>query len=205
MKDASSADPAGIERPGSERTASALSIARLMESQALSEEDLFAPRPEEIPRIQNGTVTLLPFEDKQRVLDLLQEVIRFRTEVGNLVSTLRGDSFVRSKRSVGEDFIYVSAQPTEHMSNVPVAFLLQKLARFLEVRFCLDVRPADLNFEIPSGELIHNGYTLLDLVFVAATSSRRRDNFAEMYKILRITLEYTPRVVPLGLIGQDLL
>ena len=191
--------------PGSERTASALSIARLMESQALSEEDLFAPPPEEIPRIQNGTVTLLPVEGKQRVLDLLQEVIRFRIEVGNLVSMLRGDAFVRSKRSVGEDFIYVSTQPTEHMSNVPVAFLLQKLARFLEVRFGLDVRPADLNFEIPGGELIPNGYTLLDLVFVAATSHRRRDNFAETYKILRITLEYTPRVVPLGLIGQDLL
>ena len=86
-----------------------------------------------------------------------------------------------------------------------MAFLLQKLARFLEVRYGLDVRPADLNFEIPGGELIPNGYTLLDLVFVAATSHRRRDSFAEMYKILRITLEYTPRVVPLGLIGQDLL
>ena len=191
--------------PGSEKTASALTIARLMESQALSEEDLFAPRPEEIPRIQNQSVTLLPFEDKQRVLDLLQEVIRLRIEVGNLVSTLRGDSFVRSKRSVGEDFIYVSTQPTEHMSNVPIAFLLQKLARFLEVRFCLDVRPADLSLEIPSGESIPNGYTLLDLVFVAATSRRRRDNFAENYKILRVTLEYPPRVVPLGLIGQDLL
>ena len=126
--------------PGSERTASAPFMARLLESQALSEEDLFAPRQEEIPRIQNGSVTLIPVEDKQRVLDLLQEVIRLRIEVGNLVSTLRGDSFVRCKRSVGEDFLYVSSQPTEHMSNSPIAFLLQKLARFLEVRFSLDVR-----------------------------------------------------------------
>ena len=53
--------------------------------------------------------------------------------------------------------------------------------------------------------MIPNGYTLLDLIFVAATSRRRRDNFAENYKILRITLEYVPRVVPLGIIGQDLL
>ena len=45
---------------------------------------------------------------------------------------------------------------------------------------------------------------LISLFFVAATSNRR-DHFAENYKILRITLEYTPRVVPLGLIGQDLL
>ena len=176
-----------------------------MESQGLSEDELFAPRPEELPRIRNGTVTLLPVEDKQRVLDLLQEVLRFRIEVGYLVSLLRGDAYVRMKRALGEDFIYVSTQPTEHMSTSPVAFLLQKLAKFLEVRFALDVRPADLNFEIPSGETIPNGYTLLDLVFVAATSNQRRDNFAETYKILRVTLEYTPRVVPLGLIGQDLL
>ena len=191
--------------PGPERTASSISIARLMESQGLSEDELFARRPEELPRIRNGTVTLLPVEDKQRVLDLLQEVLRFRIEVGYLVSLLRGDAYVRMKRALGEDFMYVSTQPTEHMSTSPVAFLLQKLAKFLEVRFALDVRPADLNFEIPSGETIPNGYTLLDLVFVAATSNQRRDNFAETYKILRVTLEYTPRVVPLGLIGQDLL
>ena len=155
----------------------------------------------ELTRIRNGTVTLLPDEDKQRVLDLLQEVL----EVGYLVSLIRGDAYVRMKRALGEDFIYASTQPTEHMSTSPVAFLLQKLSRFLEVRFALDVKPADLNFEIPGGETIPNGYTLLDLVFVAATSNQRRDNFAENYKILRLTLEYTPRVVPLGLIGQDLL
>ena len=193
--------------PGSERTASSISIARLMESQGLSEDELLAPRPEEIPRIRNGNVTLLPVEDKQRVLDLLQEVLRFRIDVGYIVSTLGGDSYVRMKRALGlgEDFIYFSTQPTEHMSTSPVAFLLQRLAKYLEVRFALDLRPADLNLEIPGGELIPNGYTLLDLVFVAATSNQRRDNFAENYKILRVTLEYTPRVVSLGLIGQDLL
>ena len=112
---------------------------------------------------------------------------------------------MRCKRSVGEDFLYVSSQPTEHMSNTLIAFLLQKLSRFLEMRFSIDIRAADLSFELPSGEVVPNGYTILDLIFVAATSRRRRDNFAENYKILRITLEYAPRVVPLGIIGQDLL
>ena len=135
--------------PGSERTASSISIARLMESQGLSEDELFAPRPEEIPRIRNGNVTLLPVEDKQRVLDLSQEVLRFRIDVGHIVSCIRGDSFVRMKRALGEDFIYVSTQPTEHMSTSPVAFLLQRLAKYLEVRFALDLRPAYLNLEIP--------------------------------------------------------
>ena len=114
--------------PGPEKTASTSVIAHLMESHAVSEEDLFAPRQEEIPRIQNGSVTLIPVEeeipriqngsvtlipveDKQRVLDLMQEVIRLRIEVGNLVTTIRGESFVRCKRSVGEDFLYVSSQP----------------------------------------------------------------------------------------------
>ena len=117
-------------------------------------------------RIQNGTVTLIPVAGKQRVLDPMQEVIRLRIEVGNLVSTLRGDSFIRCKRSAGEDFLYISSQPTEHMFNTPIAFLLQKLARFLEMRFSIDLRPADLSLEIPSGESVPNGYTLLDLVFV---------------------------------------
>ena len=48
-----------LEMPGPEKTASTPVIAHLMESHALSEEDLFAPRQEEIPRIQNGSVTLI--------------------------------------------------------------------------------------------------------------------------------------------------
>ena len=93
-----------------------------MESQGLSEDELFAPRPEELPRIRNGTVTLLPDEDKQRVLDLLQEVIRFRIEVGYLVSLLRGDAYLRTKRALGEDFIYVSTTPDRTHVYCPCGF-----------------------------------------------------------------------------------
>ena len=67
--------------PGSERTAGSISIARLVEPEGLTEDELFAPRSEELPRIRNGTVTLIPVEDKQRVLDLLQEVLRFRIDL----------------------------------------------------------------------------------------------------------------------------
>ena len=74
--------------PGSERTASSISIARLMESQGLSEDELFAPRPEELPRIRNGTVTLLPVEEKQRVLDLLQLTLTDESQqYGNIEET----------------------------------------------------------------------------------------------------------------------
>ena len=50
-----------------------------------------------------------------------------------------------------------------------------------------------------------SGCALLNLIFVAATSSHRRDHFAETYKIFRVTLDYMPRVLPLGPMGQDLL
>ena len=106
------------EMPGSERTAGSVSIARLMEPEGLSEEELFAPRPEELPIIRNGTVTLIPVEEKQRVLDLLQEVLRFRIELGCLISLLRGDAYLRTRKALGEDFCYVSTQPTEHLANV---------------------------------------------------------------------------------------
>ena len=82
---------------------------------------------------------------------------------------------------------------------------LQKLARYVESKYAIDLKPADLRFEIPSGEPIPNGYTLLDLVFVAATSPERRRNWADTYKILRVTLEYAPRLTPLSVTGQNLL
>ena len=91
--------------PGSERTAGSISIARLMETEGLTEEELFAPRSEELPRIQNGTVTLIPVEDKQRVLDLLQEVLRFRINLGYRISRLRGDAYLRTRKALGEDFV----------------------------------------------------------------------------------------------------
>ena len=76
-------------------------------------------------------MTLIPVEDKQRVLDLVQEVIRLRIEVGNLVTTIRGESFVRCKRSAGGDFLYVSSQPTEHMSNTPNCIPAAEIVRIL--------------------------------------------------------------------------
>ena len=61
---------------------------------------------------------------------------------------------LENKEDIERRIIYVSIQPTEHKSNVPVVFLLQKLATFLEIRHSLDVRPADLHFEITGGEQI---------------------------------------------------
>ena len=52
----------------------------------------------------------------------------------------------------------------------------------MESKYAIDLKPAGLRFEIPSGERIPNGYTLLDLVFVAATSPDRRRNWADTKK-----------------------
>ncbi len=191
--------------PGSERTAGTVSIARLMEPEGLTEDELFAPRSEEVPMIRNGTVNLIPFEEKQRVLDLLQEVLRFRIDLSYLVSLLRGEAYLRTKKALGEDFCYVLAQPTEQLAYVPVIFVLQKLANFLVTRHGLEVRSGDLHLEITGGEQIPNGYTLLDFIFVAATSRHHRDHFADSYKVFITILQYRPRVLPLGPIGEGLL
>ena len=191
--------------PGSERTLSSFAIARRLMTETVTEDDLFALRPDEIPRIRNGTVTLIPYEETSRVLDLLQETLRLRIDVGEVVALIRGDAFVRTRRALGDDFLYISTQTTEHLHISPIAIVMQKISRFLEARYSLDVKPADLCFEITGGEPIPNAYTLHDLVFVAATSRHRRDHFADTFKILRITLEFRPRILPLTAVGQGLL
>ena len=104
----------------------------------------------------------------------------FRIELGSLVSGIRGDPYLRSMSARGEDFFYVSVQPVQHLSTSPVAFLLQRLSKHLESKYSIDLPPAELHFEITGGERIPNGYTLLDLVFVAATSAYRNDHFADV-------------------------
>ena len=183
--------------PGAEQTVFEYFLGREMTETGLTEDELFEYRENELSHIRDGTVSLIPREDLERVLDLLQECIRLRIELGALVSYVRGDGFVRARNS--------QVHPHEHLGTSPIAILLQKLARYVESKYAIDLKPADLRFEIPSGERIQNGYTLLDLVFVAATSPDRRRNWADTYKILRVTLEYAPRLIPLSVTGQNLL
>ena len=194
-----------FEMPGSKRVLTDSFIARRMHDNDLTEDQLFGYREDELPHIQAGTVMLIPEVEKERVLDLLQETLRLRIELGALVSGVRGDPYVRSMSARGDDFLYVSVQPVQHLSTSPVAFLLQRLSKHLESKYSLDIPPAELRLEITGGERIPNGYTLLDLVFVAATSAHRDDHFADTYKILRITLDLRPILVPLGPSGQNLL
>lgn len=193
--------------PGTERVELNVSrrVRQRMEDTELSEDQLFAFRPEEGPYISQGRVHMLESVEKERILDYLQEVLRLRVEVGAVVSHIRGDPYVRAAMSRGEDFIFVAVEPNEQLGRSPSAYLLQHLARHLETRFAISLKPADLSLEIPSGESLPAAYTLLDIVFVAATSRSRSDNFADQYKILRLTLDYRPRVTPLGPAGQNLL
>ena len=160
-----------FEMPGSKRVLTDSFIARRMHDNDLTEEQLFAYREDELPHIQAGTVMLIPEVEKERVLDLLQETLRLRIELGSLVSMVRGDPYLRSMSARGDDFLYVSVQPVQHLSTAPIAFLLQRLSKHLESKYSIDIPPAELRFEITGGERIPNGYTLLDLVFVAATSA----------------------------------
>ena len=137
-----------FEMPGSKRVLTDSFIARRMHDNDLTEDQLFGYREDELPHIQAGTVMLIPGVEKERVLDLLQETLRFRIELGSLVSGIRGDPYLRSMSARGEDFLYVSVQPVQHLSTSPIAFLLQRLSKHLESKYSIDIPPAELRFEI---------------------------------------------------------
>ena len=124
-----------FEMPGSERVLTDSFLARRMHDNDLTEDQLFGYREDELPHIQAGTVMLIPEVEKERVLDLLQETLRLRIELGALVSGVRGDPYVRSMSARGDDFLYVSVQPVQHLSTSPVAFLLQRLFKHLESKY----------------------------------------------------------------------
>ena len=118
--------------PGAKKTDFEYFLEREMTETGLTEDELFEYRENEFSHIRDGTVSLIPREDLERVLDLLQECIRLRIELGALVSYVRGDGFVRARNSQGDDFLYISVHPHEHLGTSPIAILLQKLARYVE-------------------------------------------------------------------------
>ena len=103
-----------FEMPGSKRVLTGSFIERRMHDNDLTEDQLFGYREDELPHIQAGTVMLIPEVEKERVLDLLQKTLRFRIELGALVSGVRGDPYLRSMSARGDDFLYVSVQPVQH-------------------------------------------------------------------------------------------
>ena len=64
-------------------------LQREMTETGLTENELFEYRENEYPHIRGGTVSLIPREDTERVLDLLQECLRLRIELGALVSYIK--------------------------------------------------------------------------------------------------------------------
>ena len=68
--------------PGAEQTVFEYFLGREMTETGLTEDELFEYRENELSHIRNGTVSLIPREDLERVLDLLQECIRLRIELG---------------------------------------------------------------------------------------------------------------------------
>ena len=124
--------------PGAKQTDFEYFLGREMTETGLTEDELFEYRENEFSHIRDGTVSLIPREDLERVLDLLQECIRLRIELGALVSYVRGDGFVRARNSQGDDFLYISVHPHEHLGTSPIAILLQKLARYVESKYAIE-------------------------------------------------------------------
>ena len=93
-----------FEMPGSKRVLTDSFIARGMHDNDLPEDQLFGYREDELPHIQAGTVMMIPEIEKERVLDMLQETLRFRIDLGALLSQVRGDAYLRSMSARGDDF-----------------------------------------------------------------------------------------------------
>ena len=148
--------------PGSKRVLTDSFIARRMHDNDLTEDQLFGYREDELPHIQAGTVMLIPEVEKERVLDLLQETLRFRIELGSLVSGIRGDPYLRSMSARGDDFFYVSVQPVQHLSTSPIAFLLQRLSISIwNLSIPLTSHQLNFNLRLP----VENEYQM-DILFL---------------------------------------
>ena len=98
--------------PGAEQNVFEYFLEREMTETGLTEDELFEYRENELSHIRDGTVSLIPREDLERVLDLLQECIRLRIELGALVPT-----------SVETD-LYVLATPKEMIFSTSLFILM---------------------------------------------------------------------------------
>ena len=67
--------------PGAKKNVFEYFLEREMTETGLTEDELFEYRENELSHIRDGTVSLIPREDLERVLDLLQECIRLRIEL----------------------------------------------------------------------------------------------------------------------------
>ena len=82
--------------------------------------------------------------------------------------------------------------------------MTQRIAAHLQLRFGLDVLYADLRLEIAGGETMPLEYSMLDLVFVGATSSRRDLHFQDGLRVFLPALTFS-RILPLPWDGERLL
>ena len=138
-----------------------------MEMDDLTQDDLFSATDEERARIRNGTANYIAREEKQRVLDLLPEVLRFRVDLRDIVSLFRGGAYVLMQAALGEDFLYIMIRPVENMRRMQMLLFLQRIAPHLQLRFGLDVNHADLSLSLIGGEKIQLEYSVLDLSSLA--------------------------------------
>ena len=83
-----------------------------------TETDIAMPTEAERARIQQCMVDHLPKDNKARVLALLPEVLRFKVDLRAAISLFRGDEFVRTCASSGEDFLFAMIQSTDKLHRI---------------------------------------------------------------------------------------
>ena len=106
--------------------------------------DIAPPTEAERARIQQCMVDHLPRENKVRVLALLPEVLRFKVDLRAAISLFRGEEFVRTRASSGENFLFVMIQSTDNLHRMQMLPVLERIAVHLQFRLGLDINHADL-------------------------------------------------------------
>ena len=119
-----------------------------------TETDIAMPTEAERARIQQCMVDHLPKDNKARVLALLPEVLRFKVDLCAAISLFRGDEFVRTCASSGEDFLFVMIQSTDKLHRMQMLPFLERIAVHLQFRFGLDINHADLRLSLAGNEYI---------------------------------------------------
>lgn len=166
-----------------------------------SEEVEFRVSEQESALVAAGTANTIDIVEKQRVLDRLPEVLRVKVHLRDVLGVMRGANFVRHRAEQGEDFFYILILHTVDSDKHSVTAFLQRIATFLIHRFGIDIEPLDLRLELFGGEPISPGYSLLEVIFVAATSPQRDVHLLDDRKLLVLQLNYHPRIEGLSSLG----
>lgn len=120
----------------------------------------FVPTADEHAKIASGHADEVPRSRKERILFEISEVMRFRIDLRQRLSLLRGDLFVRQKLAQGDDLMFVVVLPGLQLWRYQVSNVLGQVSEYLIQKYGTFTHFSDLCLEVTSGESILLQYSL---------------------------------------------